>query len=190
MDFALQAWGGGFYLLSKMFLSYSEGCEDDKRLRLLGWMLYLIGVPAWVIILASKHSWIATSIEIGGIPAIIFGIIVSIKGLQQMPNLSKKMVELFAYSLLTIGVSYSLYDHNGISSISQIMEIGSMAGFLIGTNLLAKKKSTGWLWFMIMNVCMGMLMVIQNKPILAVQQAISLCFVIYGYIVSKNNVKG
>jgi hypothetical protein len=33
-----------------------------------------------------------------------------------------------------------------------------------------------------MNGSMGTLMIIQNKPILAIQQAVSLCFVVYGFI--------
>jgi hypothetical protein len=33
-----------------------------------------------------------------------------------------------------------------------------------------------------MNGSMGTLMIIQNKPILAFQQALSLCIVVYGFI--------
>jgi|GEM_PF-6964096 len=43
-------------------------------------------------------------------------------------------------------------------------------------------KIAGWLFFMIMNGSMGTLMIIQNKPILAIQQAVSLCFVVYGFM--------
>jgi len=57
-----------------------------------------------------------------------------------------------------------------------------MIGFLLGSYLLAKNKTYGWLFFMLMNGSMGTLMIIQNKPILALQQTVSLCFVVYGFI--------
>ena len=43
---------------------------------------------------------------------------------------------------------------------------------------------------MIMNASMGTLMVIQNKPILAFQQAVSLCFVVYGFITAIKVSRG
>ena len=45
-----------------------------------------------------------------------------------------------------------------------------------------KHNLYGWLFFVIMNASMGTLMVIQNKPILAFQQAASLCVVVCGFI--------
>ena len=49
-------------------------------------------------------------------------------------------------------------------------KIGVMIGFLLGSYLLAKNKTYGWLFFMIVNASMGTLMIIQNKPILAFQR--------------------
>jgi nicotinamide riboside transporter PnuC len=85
---------------------------------------------------------------------------------------------------LVFGVGYSLYDYGGITSGSQVLEIGVMIGFLLGSYLLAKKNSYGWIFFMLMNVSMASLMLVQNKPLLSVQQLVSLCFVIYGFTVA------
>jgi len=85
---------------------------------------------------------------------------------------------------LFLGVGYSLYDYGGITSETQVLEIGVMIGFLIGTYLLAKKNSYGWLFFMLMNASMAALMLLQHKPLLGMQQLVSLCFVIYGFTVA------
>lgn len=187
MDITLQTWGGVCYLLNKIFLSRAEGAGEDGKWRISGWAVYLAGLPAWVIILVLKRDWMAAAIEAGGAPAMILGLVVAVKGLEQAPKLLKRNAEVFAYGLLVIGVTYSLYDFGGITAFSQVLEIGVMAGFLIGSYLLAKKSPTGWLWFILMNTSMGTLMAIQGKPILAVQQAISLCFVIQGFYRSRRN---
>ena len=181
LDIFLQTWGGGCYLLNKILLSRAEGREDNANLRIWGWGFYLIGLPAWVIILVLKHNWIAATIEAGGAPAMLLGLIVSLKGIEKIPKLLDKFSGIFAFVLLAFGVLYSLYDYNGITSVAQLFEIGVTAGFLGGTYLLAKKNHLGWLLFMLMNISMGLLMLIQNKPILAVQQFISLCFVLNGF---------
>lgn len=186
MDIALQIWGGVCYLLNKIFLSRAEGVKSDRQWRIRGWAIYLVGLPAWVIILILKRNWIAAAIEAGGAPAMMLGLVVAAKGLEQTPWLLEKMAKVFAYGVLTFGVAYSLYDFGGITTLSQVLEIGVMVGFLIGTYLLARKNPKGWLFFMLMNGSMGTLMAIQGKPILAAQQALSLCFVIAGFLRSKS----
>jgi hypothetical protein len=186
MDLILQVWGGGLYLLNKIFFSMAEGkLESVKRkLRIFGWIVYILGVPAWVIILVGKHDWIAASIEAGGMPAMLFGLY----NVYLNPEIPNKMFDKFAsfctYSFLIIGLSYSLYDFGGIKTLSQILEMGVMVGFLVGSYLLAKKNIYGWLFFMLMNVSMAALMLLQHKPILSIQQIVSLCFVIYGFIIA------
>ena len=187
MDISLQIWGGACYLLNKIFLSRAEGTRDNRKWRIFGWSVYLVGLPAWVIILVIKHDWMAAAIEVGGAPAMALGLVAALKGLEQTPRLLKKSAEMFAYGLLIVGVVYSLYDFGGITSFSQVLEIGAMAGFLVGTYLLAKKNPTGWLCFMLMNASMGTLMAIQAKPILAIQQAISFCFVLLGFSRSRRS---
>jgi len=94
------------------------------------------------------------------------------------------VASFFTYAFIIFGTSYSIYDYHGITSISQCLEIGVMIGFLLGSYLLAKNKTYGWLFFMLMNGSMGTLMIIQSKPILAIQQAVSFCFVVYGFIIA------
>ena len=84
-----------------------------------------------------------------------------------------------------LGVGYSIKDYGGITSLSQVLEIGVTVGFLLGSYLLAKNNRFGWLFFMLMNGSMASLMLLQNKPLLAIQQIASLCFVIYGFYASK-----
>jgi hypothetical protein len=181
MELLLQIWGGGCYLLNKIFLSRSEGKVDGRTVRIWGWAVYLLGLPAWVIILVMKRDWMAATIEAGGAPAMLLGLMAAMKGLERAPRLLTKLSEWFAYALILLGIAYSLYDYHGLTAVSQLLEIGVMAGFLIGTDRLAKHKTSGWLWFMVMNTSMGLLMWSQANPILAGQQLISLCFVISGY---------
>jgi len=187
MDIILQVWGGGFYLLNKIFFALAEGKNDrtKRQLKIIGWTIYILGVPAWVVILISKHDWIAASIETGGIPSMLFGLFTVYQNAESPNRLFDIIASLFTYLFLILGVSYSVYDYGGITSVSQILEIGVMIGFLIGSYLLAKNNSYGWLFFMLMNGSMASLMLIQNKPFLSVQQLISLCFVIYGFAIVR-----
>ena len=184
MDIILQIWGGLFYLTNKICFALAEGKEKNRKrqLKIIGWAIYILGVPAWVIILIIKHDWIAASIEAGGVPAMLFGLFNVYKNSEKPTRFFDIIASFFTYSFILFGTSYSLYDYGGIVSISQLLEIGVMIGFLLGSYLLAKNKTYGWLFFMLMNGSMGTLMIIQNKPILALQQALSLCFVVYGLI--------
>jgi len=192
MDIILQAWGGGFYLLNKIFLALAEGTEQKARrsLKIAGWLIYILGVPAWVIILVSKHDWIAAAIEAGGVPSMLFGLFTVYQNADEPNTIFDLTAALFTYGFLIIGVFYSLYDYGGITSASQLLEIGVMVGFLIGSYLLAKSNLYGWLFFMLMNGSMASLMFMQNKPLLTGQQIISLCFVVYGFAVARKMARG
>ena len=158
-------------------------------MRIAGWTVYILGVPAWVIILVGKHDWIAASIEAGGIPAMLFGLHNAYQKADR-PNKSLDLLaSIFTYTSLAFGVSYSLYDYGGLTSGSQLLEIGVMVGFLVGSYLLAKKNSKGWLFFMLMNISMASLMLLQNKPLLTIQQLVSLSFVIYGFTLATRAVR-
>ena len=184
MDLVLQIWGGLFYLTNKICFALAEGQEINRKrqLKIFGWIIYILGVPAWVTILILKHDWIAASVEAGGIPAMLFGLVNVYKNSEKPNRLFDIIASFFTYAFIIFGTSYSLHDYGGLTSISQLLEIGVMIGFLLGSYLLAKNKTYGWLFFMIMNGSMGTLMIIQNKPILAFQQAVSLCIVVYGFI--------
>jgi len=184
MDLILQIWGGLFYLTNKISFAFAEGKTGNKKrqLKIIGWVVYILGVPAWVIILVLKHNWIAASIEFGGLPSMVLGLFTVYKS-DDMPNRHLDIIAFFVtYAFIILGTSYSIYENHGITLISQILEIGVMIGFLLGSYLLAKNKTYGWVFFMLMNGSMGTLMIIQDKPILAFQQAVSFCFVVYGFL--------
>jgi len=184
MNLFLQIWGGGFYLSNKILLAIAEGRpKKSKRLfKLAGWMIYILGVPAWVIILISQQNWIAASIEVGGVPSMLLGLY-NVYNKKEVFSRALGLIALsVTYLSLAFGVGYSIFEYGGINSVTQLLEIGVMVGFLLGSYFLAKNQSFGWLFFMLMNGSMALLMFIQNKPILSVQQLFSLCFVAYGYI--------
>ncbi len=188
MDLLLQIWGGGCYLSNKILFSVSETQTESvkRKLKILGWLVYILGVPAWVIILVSNNDWIAASIEAGGIPAMLLGLYNTIHNHQKVNHAFNRVVSFCTYSSLAFGLSFSVYHHGGINSLTQVLEVGVMLGFLLGSYFLAKGNSNGWLFFMLMNLSMASLMFIQDKPVLIVQQLISLCFVIYGFVKSRN----
>lgn len=183
MDLILQIWGGSFYLINKVLFALSEGKhgKTKKHLKTSGWSIYILGVPAWVIILVGHQDWIAASIEAGGIPAMLLGLYNTYHDNNRPHKAFNIVVTLCTYSSLAFGLIYSLSIHGGITSISQILEVGVMFGFLMGSYFMAKNNASGWLFFMLMNLSMASLMFLQEKPILMAQQLLSLCFVIYGF---------
>lgn len=192
MNLIFQIWGGTFYLTNKILFALSEGKLPNihKSLKLKGWIIYILGVPAWVIILIGHQDWIAASIEAGGIPSMILGLYNTYHENKKPLKWFNRTVSLCTYSSLTLGFTYSVIHHGGIISISQVLEIGVMLGFLLGSYLIAKANSLGWIFFILMNLSMATLMMLQNKPILMIQQLLSLCFVIYGLIKSlKGNLQ-
>ena len=43
MDIILQIWGGGFYLLNKIFFALAEGKKEKtkRHLKIIGWITYI-----------------------------------------------------------------------------------------------------------------------------------------------------
>ncbi|SCY28464.1 hypothetical protein [Desulfoluna spongiiphila] len=184
MDMVLQLWGGSFYLINKMCFSLAEGRGESRKrqLKLWGWGIYILGVPAWVTILILKHNWIAASIEAGGIPSMALGLFSVYRNNGKNHGALDGVATVCTYGFMVLGAGFSLYDYHGLNSVSQVLEIGVMVGFLMGSYYLAKERHIGWLFFMLMNGSMGTLMLLQEKPILAFQQGVSLCFVMYGFM--------
>lgn len=187
MDLFYQIWGGSFYLSNKILLAIAEGrnAKTKRRLKLLGWWIYILGVPAWVIILVSQQNWIAASIEAGGLPSMLLGLYSAYKKSTVTPRRLNLLAQSVTYASIALGIGYSIKAHGGINSATQLLELGVMVGFLLGSYLLALNRITGWLFFALMNVSMATLMFMQNKPILSVQQLCSLVFVTYGFIVAN-----
>jgi len=187
MELILQIWGGLFYLLNKAFFAIAEGRPKAtyRSLKVSGWVFYILGAPAWVTILIGHSNWIAASIEAGGIPAMFLGLYNAYHSNKKTTDHLNFIVSICTYGSLILGLSYSLYNNGGIVSLSQVLEIGVMIGFLLGGFLLAKGNSLGWLFFMLMNLSMAGLMMVQGKSILMVQQLMSLSFVVYGFLKSQ-----
>lgn len=187
----LQIWGGLFYLTNKIFFAISEGQEaqNAKKLKILAWSIYLLGVPAWVIILISHENWIAASIEAGGIPAMLLGLYNTFHEHQKVNKTLNHFVTFSTYLFLAFGIIYSISIYGGITSLSQVLEVGVMLGFLLGSYYMAKSSPKGWLFFMLMNISMASLMFLQDKPILMAQQLLSLCFVFYGFRKNRESQK-
>lgn len=187
MDIFLQFWAGIFYLLNKIFFSFMErGSKaiQKRHWRIWSWAVYLLGLPAWTIIFILERNWIAAALEIGGLPSMAMGLLVAIKGDVQK---SPAWLNYLALICIAAGTIYSFYDFGGFSTFNQFLESALTLGYLIGTYLLAKKHSSGYLWFMLMNISCGWLMWIQNYPWLAIQQLISLGFIIDAFLMERKN---
>ena len=176
IEVSLQIWGGLFYLLNKVFFSQAERSEANsgrKLWRIRSWIVYLTGLPAWVVVFISEHNWIAAGVESGGAPAMVVGLLIAWRGQGREP----KWLDSFAKISVLFGLALSIYEFGGINSLSQIFELGIAAGFLMGTYMMAKDNAQGYLWLILGNVSCASLMGIEGYFILMTQQLVSLAFV-------------
>ena len=184
IEISLQAWGGLFYLLNKACFSRAERSKilNERRIwRIRSWIVYLTGLPAWVIVLISEHNWIAAGIESGGAPAMLVGLIIAWKGHGTEP----KWLDSIAKATVILGLSLSVYEFGGIKTLNQFLELGLAAGFLMGTYLMAQDNLKGYFWLMLGNVSCASLMGIQGYYILMVQQLVSLIFVTDAFLIRR-----
>lgn len=179
----LQIWGGGFYLLNKIFLAISEGREKSlqRKLKIAAWSTYLIGLPAIVWLFSVKHRWIAAFLEAGGGPAMLLGLILALRGIkdEEKPGWVKYL-DYLALLTAIIGIGVSLWEYGRLDTKEQAMELGLVIGFLAGTYLLSKNIPWGYFCYMGMNVCCIILMYWDNRIVIVGQQIISFSFVTYG----------
>ena len=185
IEISLQIWGGLFCLLNKVFFSQAERSKtiDDRKIwRIRSWIVYLTGLPAWVVVFVSEHNWIAAGVESGGAPAMLVGLIIALRGHGTEP----KWLDSIAKLSILVGLAVSGYELGGIKNISQFLELGIAAGFLMGTYMMAKDNAQGYLWLMLGNVSCASLMGIEGFYILMTQQLVSLGFVTDAFIVRRN----
>jgi len=168
-----------------MIVSFDSLDFVSQRWRVNAWTVYLIGLPAWIIIFISERNWIAAALEAGGAPAMVLGLVVALRGKGKAP----KWLDYIALIAIMLGLSYSWYDFGGVTTINQWLELGMVTGFLSGTYLLAKERPVGYLCFLLMvssNLC---LMWIQDYPWLALQQLISLGFILDAFFAERRKSK-
>lgn len=188
-DTGLQIWGAIGYLFAQILLAVAESKNDSRKLRIAGWISYLVGMPAWIILLISKNDWVVAGKDIGSIPSMILGIITAWKEDKQVPKFFDAFAKIITFLMIILGFAYSIYHFHGIKNFSQILEIIVTFAFLLGSYFLAKKKASGWLFFSLSCICMAILMLIQSKILLLIQQGLSFIVVIYAYIMAVRRLK-
>jgi len=176
VDILLQIWGGLFYLLNKVFFSRAERSKTIKHRkiwRIRSWIVYLTGLPAWVVVLISEYNWIAAGVESGGAPAMVAGLVAAWRG----RGSEAKWLDMIAKLSVFGGFALSVYEFGGVKTFNQLLELGIAAGFLMGTYMMAKDNAQGYLWLILGNLSCASLMGLENFYILMVQQLVSLAFV-------------
>ena len=98
-----------------------------------------------------------------------------------------RWLDWLALLCIVAGLAYSIYDFGGLHTVKQGLEIGLVAGFLIGTYQLAKEQAAGYLWYVLMHLSCGALMWIQDYKWLFIQQLASLVFILDAYRVARRN---
>lgn len=174
-DILLQVWGGGFYLLNKVFLSRAERSHGavSSRWRAWSWAVYLVGLPAWVVIFVGARNWMAAGVESSGAAAMVLGLVAALKHGKRPP----RWLDALALVGAAVGITYSLVDFAGLHAPSQWLELGVVIGFLSGTYLVAKARAEGYLCFLVMNLSAAALMWHQGFYWLFGQQLLSIAFI-------------
>ena len=186
-ELSLQIWGALFYLLNKVFFSRAERSKaiDSRRVwRIRSWIVYLTGLPAWVVVFISEHNWIAAGVESGGAPAMIVGLIIALRGHGAGP----RWLDTIAKISVFVGLALSVYEFGGIKTLSQFLELGIAAGFLMGTYMMAKDKAQGYFWLMLGNVSCASLMGIEGFFIMMIEQLVSFIFVADAFLVRRKKL--
>lgn len=189
----LQLWGGVLYTLNKVFFLLAElakGKGDllmNKAWRLRSWVLCVVGLPAWIALLAMKRDWILLGIEFGGLPAMLLGIYYAWKQEgQTVPAWAERIV----IASCVFGVVASIYDFGGFTSVTQFLEGSTAITFLVGTYYLAHDRYGGYLWYLGMHGSMVFLMGMQNYPGLSAQQLFSFFVILYAWFLARETARG
>jgi len=137
-----------------------------------------------VVVFISEHNWIAAGVESGGAPAMIVGLIIALRGHGAGP----KWLDAIAKISVFVGLALSVYEFGGIKTLSQFLELGIAAGFLMGTYMMAKDKAQGYFWLMLGNVSCASLMGIEGFFIMMIEQLVSFIFVADAFLVRRKRL--
>ncbi len=188
--FLLQLAAGGFYFLNKAFLLSKLIVRDSKKRlqNILASVIYPFGLPFWIIIFNLEKDYIALSLEAGGIFSMILGIYTSIKGKSQKTKIFEKGCLVITILFILFGAIESINEYGGIKTLTQILEISIVTGFLVGTYYMAIQSKKVYFYFMFMNLSCATLMLIQGNPLLFWFQLASLVWMGMGYIITKKEI--
>lgn len=171
--------GGGLYLTNKALLNVMErrrrltSAEPFWFWRRWAWSIYLMGLPPIVAVFLTKDNWVFAAIEVGGVPAMLCGLVTAMK--RRDPP---RWLHWIANCGLLIGICLSLGNLGLSRPVTQGLETLGGIGFLVGTIMLAKDKEKGYWWFLLMGVATGTLFYVQGDYVLAAMQAVSICVVL------------
>ena len=172
--------GGVLYLANKVFFDIMERRDGRDAVAFLfwkrmAWIVYLLGLPAVLIVFYQEKNWIFGAVELGGMPAMLCGLIASFS-LKDPP----KILDKFALYAIPVGLFVTLFDFKSWSTF--LLQLFGSAGFLIGTRALSKrdekKQEQGYYWFFVMNIATALLFFVQERYLWIPQQIISVLFVL------------
>lgn len=174
-------WGGTLFLLNKCFFLGTEIYPSrDQEFRVRSWQVYLVGLPAWLIVFYYKSDFIALAVEAAGFPSMVLGLLRA-QGNRSIPPEWDKRLERTSFLMVPVGIGVvvSAWYFSGLYELTQGLEALLAAGFLIGTRLLVDNRRTpGYAWYLLMNGANTALMYMQHEQVLGFQQASSVVIVV------------
>src|SRR3989344_2452616 len=93
----MQLLGGVFYTLNKIFFSRKERTHGERarQWRIWAWVVYIIGLPPWLVILSYEKNWMVTFVEAGGLPSMLLGLALAFRRKDEHPSERNKRFEKF-----------------------------------------------------------------------------------------------
>jgi hypothetical protein len=186
----LEVLGALLYLLNKIFLDFMERCELNHYAsaywfwRKWAWDVYLLGSLFVIVFLVNlpKRALILASIEAGGIPSMLYGSVAA-----RRKGKAPAWLDWLMVGGVFWGTGWSISYFRGLNSGTQLLELIGSLGFIVGLYLLAKNRFEGYFGFMVMNLATGLLFIAEHRWMFAVQQLVSIVFVLEAYWIAKGH---
>lgn len=110
------------------------------------------------------------------------GLIIAARGHGTEPNWLDSIAKLS----VIVGLTLSVGEFGGIKHVSQFLELGMSAGYLMGTHMTAKDNAQGYPRLMLGNVSCASLMGMEGFYILMTRQLVFLGWVTDAFFVRRN----